>query len=83
MTPGNRVYVASVSTRHCVYVHPRATAIHALLQTHKHTHTHVEKLSERTVYANERDNFIYEYIREEEGERWRWLSPHQNELTSL
>lgn len=39
MTPGNRVYVASVSTRHCVYVHPRATAIHALLQTHKHTHT--------------------------------------------
>lgn len=83
MTPGNRVYVASVSTRHCVYVHPRATAIHALLQTHKHTHTRVEKLSERTVYANERDNFIYEYIREEEGERWRWLSPHQNELTSL
>lgn len=53
MTPGNRVYVASVSTRHCVlYVHPRSS-----------TRTHVEKII-GTVYANERATIVRIYTRE-------------------
>lgn len=53
MTPGNRVYVASVSTRHCVlYVHPRSS-----------TRTHTwKRLLEPFMQMNVRQ--LYEYMYE-------------------
>lgn len=75
MTPGNRVYVASVSTRHCVYVHPRA--IHAPLRARTRGKDYQNARTKRTIYANEHATNIYE------RDRWRRLSPRQNESTSL
>lgn len=69
MTPGNRVYVASVSTRHCVYVHPRATAIHALLQTHKHTHTHTWKSYQNVPFMQMNATILYTSIYEKRKEK--------------